>query len=744
MTLTRSLRNDRRRRVLLESASQDTELVVETARARRKARDRRKENDYDDYDNGLYRDPGYSQAVRRTCQQRVVQWIPVRRGALAALLTALWGGFIALLVAHFFIFTNTNADSANYLARTPIGLLFHLRSPHGIAHWLSCQLWLLTGLVCWLVFNLRRHKLDDYRARYRVWIVVALASLFSSFDASTSVLQLIGMSIDNWTRREIGYAGWPLVLASFASLIGVLGIRISAELKSVPSSVASWILGLVAWAAAALLGTGILKITLAQQYVDLLVGALWLGGVLAVFQAVSLYLRTTYIQAQKRFLQRSGCELGPIQIGMPKVKVPFGRRAESDDFDEELDAESDEESTTSRKRWGMPWKRRKSQTDDLDSDEDQTEASKPAARQDKRKRDRSLDDDIDEVTSTKSSKEDLQDEEENRPKAKRLFGLIPNRQARNEELEEEPIAEDNGGEIDRGLTKKPGWFGIGGNKKAATQEQSEDAANDAEEPKKRKLWSRKVRDTKSDPATEDVGSDTELTTAPKKSIREKLPIPKWPSRSKKLNTTESEDSEEVVAPKPKKGWGVPLPKLKKSPADAAQKDSSDAKSTDNASGSPSTPKKKLFGLRKNKDAVNSEAAEATKASKKSDKGGDSEAKPKKKWFGFLDEIKLKPPVAGEESSEGAPNVSSKPNEKIQAKQPAQENKSSSSATTSSRPSVPPQSPPVFAPVPVKQSAPLPSTSGYDDDEDDDDDDYGSKPLSKAERKRLKRENRRAG
>ena len=443
---------------MLEAIAHDSELAVENVRARKRNR-RTSEADEEPEYGTTYRDPGYSQAVRGACQQRLVQLIPVRRGSVAAVLTALWIFFGLMLFAHYWIHVRPPVKNSLNLSQLPISKLFDLRSPHAIGHWLAGQLWMLTALASWMIFNLRRHKLDDYRARYRIWVFIAFAALFSSFDASTSVLFLLGLSIDGWTRAEIGYGGWPLVLASFGSMVGVLGIRLCSELKAVPASVVSWIVGLLAWAASALLGTGLVRTTWTEGQLGLIVGALWLGGILAVFQSAAMYLRATYIQAQKRFLQRSGCELSPIRLRVPKVSLGI-RGSREHTNTESTDAD---ESSEHPSRWRIPWKRKADQNEieEYEVQSDRKQSTKQSMQYESDRE--SIDSSRNAARAKEPTKEPTKATVDTKQKG-RLFGLIPNRQLRNETPEFEPVREDDGMEVDVGLTKKPGWFGIGGNK----------------------------------------------------------------------------------------------------------------------------------------------------------------------------------------------------------------------------------------------------------------------------------------
>ncbi len=299
MPLTRTSRNDRRRRTMREAVAAESGVAVETVRAR--SRRRASRTDEEDADEAGQRcDEGYSQEVRYACQQRLVQLIPVRKTTMSALIGVLVAVWASLFLSHYLIYVRGSS-----MASLHIGHFFHMRSPHGLTHWLGVQFWMITGFTSLLILQLRRHKLDDYRAKYRIWIFLAIGCFFSSFDAASNALLILGLSIDSWTQAEFGYSGWSIVLASYASIVGVLGLRLCTELKSSPGSVSLWFIGLLAWAFSAVAGTGLFKLELEPAALDLAVGASWLGGIFCVFTASTLYLRNTYIQAQQRFALRN-------------------------------------------------------------------------------------------------------------------------------------------------------------------------------------------------------------------------------------------------------------------------------------------------------------------------------------------------------------------------------------------------------------------------------------------------------
>lgn len=709
MPLSSNHRTDRRRRAIRESIAADADFAVESVKATKRAR-RTNPKDDEAFVTG-YRDPGYSQAVRQVAQQRLVQLIPVRPMSLALAIGIAWCGWGALILAHYVFHVRSNEHG-----RSPILFLqlFDIRSPHSIANWLTCQLWMLTALVAWMIFRIRQHKLDDFRAKYRVWAALAGVAAFSSFDASTSCLYLLGQSIDGWTRSEIGYGGWPLVLATYATLVGLLGIRLSSELKSTPAALVLWFGGLLAWACAALLGTGLLKLEWSLGTIDIVVGACWLGGVLAVFQAAGLVLRHCYIHAQKRFLERAVLARSKSAFRLPS----FGA-ASASDADVTTTEEDDTGLTPKRsmmaamaQRVGWPWRSASDQDDVSESDDVE---------------DSNLDDDEEAAAAPKSAKnppksgnppasQRSEPEEPKRPK--RLFGLIPHRQERNEQLAgDEPLRTDDGGEVDEGLTKRPGWFGWRRSREASTAnvEPQADAKLDS---KSRSMAAASAASS---------ASDTASDATPKRSW-----LPKFGRRARNPDDVADVDAAVKSDPSPKaKTTAAPEVKNSASKSNPPTQDASDADSAPAKRGWLNFGKRKPASEGGDVTASDSPKAEKAKAPKKEKPAdaaaSDTATKPggwKSRLTGWFDGLKLKPPVDTRE-------VPATP------RKDAASQSASGKAAADSNPA---------QPVPVSSNArPLPSTqskpaANMPEDEDGDDEDYGgnARPLSKAERKRLRR------
>ncbi len=321
MPITRDARTDRRRRLLREQTEDETPADGGGRRSQRKAVPPAEPAEL----AGGKRKAGYSQDVRRACGHRLVQLIPVRRRSFSAVcaVSLLIPGL--LLMAHYFIHVTGQWP----WWRHPLAVAFDAGHPRSIAAWLSSQLWLLCLAATVLTFQLRRHKLDDYNGEYRLWFWLVLTCLVASVDATTNITKLFALALDHWTQSNLGWSGPAVVDATLAVLIGMLGLRMCTELKSVPLSLLLWLTGLVAWAGSAALARPELTLEMSAPIRYWLTASLWLAGLTLVWLSALTFLRSVYVEAQLRFLQRgllasSGVPLGQrLRQSMPAMpKMP--------------------------------------------------------------------------------------------------------------------------------------------------------------------------------------------------------------------------------------------------------------------------------------------------------------------------------------------------------------------------------------------------------------------------------------
>ncbi|MEM7475030.1 MAG: hypothetical protein AAF483_08555 [Planctomycetota bacterium] len=340
MPLARDPRNNRRRRVLRDQAEE------ESAEAKNRSKRRKREGDQDSDAAQSPGGAGYSQDVRRACGARLVQLIPVRRRSFSALVTASLLIPVVLLLAHYMIYVSGSLQWYGH----PLAISLDASHPNSIAAWFSSHLWLLCLGTTILTFQLRRHKLDDYNGEYRLWFWLVFTCLLASMDSTTHLTGSLGIALDHWSQQTLSWSGPAVVKATLAVLIGMLGIRMCSELKTVPLSISFWLVGMVAWAGSAALAQEELRLEMSLQLRIWLKVTLWLGGLTAIWLASITYLRSVYMEAQRRFLARGRtAQRNAVPISQRiREAMPSFRREDGDESGE----------TESRRGWRLPSFRR--------------------------------------------------------------------------------------------------------------------------------------------------------------------------------------------------------------------------------------------------------------------------------------------------------------------------------------------------------------------------------------------------
>ncbi len=336
MALARDTRMDRRRRVLLDASA-----------AEQAEGGKRDKNQSGQSDGSGKKGAGYSQDVRQACGTRLVQFIPVRKRSFTALVTASVTVTGVLLLAHYLVYVTGQLPWYGH----PLAVALDATHPQSLAAWFGSHLWLLCLGATILTFQLRRHKLDDYRGEYRLWFWLVITCLIASIDSTTHITELLGQGLDRWAKINVGWSGKAIVLATLSTLIGMLGLRLCTELKSVPTSLICWLLGLSLWAGSAALGQEMLRLDMAIQTRIWLRAGLWLAGLTSIWIAAVAYLRYVYMDAQRRFLARGllarRASAVPLKERM-RQSIPF-LRGRNRDTDEDLDEDQAEEP----KRWSL-------------------------------------------------------------------------------------------------------------------------------------------------------------------------------------------------------------------------------------------------------------------------------------------------------------------------------------------------------------------------------------------------------
>ncbi len=215
--------NQRRRRVLHDSVLTSSLALAPGLTRRRGTR----------YSRGLYvgRSENYGDAMLLESQTRLTDLIPTHPMILTVLFLAGLG--IVALLEGLYLWTWSPGHGIGRIDA------FDLASRGSLATWFSSLCLALAAATAGLVYTVRRHRLDDYRGHYRVWLWSAACWLLMSIDVTASLHDGFG-KIMVWLTgtRLFGQCSiWWLVICGF--IIAAVSVRLLVDMRHcVPSAAA--------------------------------------------------------------------------------------------------------------------------------------------------------------------------------------------------------------------------------------------------------------------------------------------------------------------------------------------------------------------------------------------------------------------------------------------------------------------------------------------------------------------------
>ena len=186
-------REGRRRRVLREDS--------QSAESGSKSRSRKKTKPYSD-------------AALIELQPRITDLIPTRLWGLIVLL--LFGIASAAIIQTVYHIRVSRMSHVDYQIVSGMNLY----GPGTIISWLSSVYLLMAGGAALLVYNTRRHKIDDYFGRYGLWIWMAAACVLASLDATTGLHRVAQYAL----MKATGTAMWGDGSIWWISVYALLGL----------------------------------------------------------------------------------------------------------------------------------------------------------------------------------------------------------------------------------------------------------------------------------------------------------------------------------------------------------------------------------------------------------------------------------------------------------------------------------------------------------------------------------------
>ena len=298
-------RNDaRRRRLVIDPTAQvgNVDLAISGAGTARSRSKKTAPPDSRDYSYGA--DRRNQHKTTDLIPKRVVSYLLV----VLALLAVLWMINFTSVRAHQWV---------DQIGQPGIEALA-IRGQGSLASWFTSFLFIMTALVSLQIYALRRHRCDDYRGTYRLWLWLAALLMI----ASVSCIANLGAVATNLVQTLISDShstrAW-VPLAIKLSAITVLMGRGAYEVRESRGSFALVMFVWVSYSIAAVLQMPATQRSMAGLGAETMIGNCVLFGTTALFLAHLTYGRYIFLHAHGLIPQRVKKEkLAESNLAKPK------------------------------------------------------------------------------------------------------------------------------------------------------------------------------------------------------------------------------------------------------------------------------------------------------------------------------------------------------------------------------------------------------------------------------------------
>jgi hypothetical protein len=188
--------------------------------------------------------PRYGEQAGVEHHPQVTDFVPRRKRTM---LVTLLAGLSTAAAAQALIYFAEPIAAA--VPGTTVALVDKLA--HGVTAWTSAIALVTIALLAKLMFSLRRHRVDDYQGRYRVWRWVVWSALLASINSVVSAHELLAHAAIGVTGYSLTSAGNEWWLAPLTLVCGWIFIRLLLEVSESRSSLALMLTASVCYSTAA-------------------------------------------------------------------------------------------------------------------------------------------------------------------------------------------------------------------------------------------------------------------------------------------------------------------------------------------------------------------------------------------------------------------------------------------------------------------------------------------------------------
>ncbi|MBP90938.1 MAG: hypothetical protein CMJ64_30210 [Planctomycetaceae bacterium] len=233
----------------------------------------------------------YSDAALVQYQPRVSCVIPKRIWGMLAVLLAGGAAISGIELLYAKVLPLATPESVVSL------VMLDLTTTGSLASWFATLTLFLGTLGCVLVYSIRRHRLDDYRGRYGVWLWAGVAFWVASFDAATHAHQALVPLLVGFTGTRLLADGaiWGSIV--LAVLFGSVMIRLAFEVWSCRTATSFVTLAAISYVASAVF-THHQPLHNSVAMSEVITSTTLLSAHFSLLYAVLVFARHVYLEAQ--------------------------------------------------------------------------------------------------------------------------------------------------------------------------------------------------------------------------------------------------------------------------------------------------------------------------------------------------------------------------------------------------------------------------------------------------------------
>jgi hypothetical protein len=202
---------------------------------------------------------------------------------------------------------------------------FDITAEGSLNNWFTSLTLDLACVVALVIYSLRKHRLDDYHGRYRVWLWAAACWLFLSIDEAACLHESIQALLREFAKQSVRET--ELVwIGGYLLLVGAVALRLVFEMRQCRSSVVALGLAGATYLAAVTAHFAWLPEQVAEFRVLIEEGC-EMGGSLFLLLSMCLYARYVVLDAKGLIAAQPEKEKQPT--AKPR-RALFGRQAKVD------------------------------------------------------------------------------------------------------------------------------------------------------------------------------------------------------------------------------------------------------------------------------------------------------------------------------------------------------------------------------------------------------------------------------